>query len=917
MEDRLFHYGTPRHSGRYPWGSGQDPQRNRDFLQQIKDLKSQGLKETEIAAGMGMNTKQLRAKKSIAKDDLRRFDVYRAHKLLEKGYSQSEVGRRMGRNESYIRLLLNETINEKASMTNETADRLKACVEKKQLIDVGPGIEQQLGVSKNKLDTAIHLLKEQGYDTSDIYVEQLGTGKNTTIKVLHKAEIPYKEVFNNRDKICMVSDWKDGSLNEANGIKPIENISSKRIYINYAEDGGADKDGAIELRRGVPDLDLGKSRYAQVRIGVDGTHYLKGMALYSDKIPKGYDIVFNTNKTKDVAFKDVLKSQKEDPFNPFGANIQKDGQRGALNIVNEEGTWKDWSKTISSQVLSKQPVELAKRQLDLFYKTRADEYNDIMTVNNPTVRRKLLTAFADKLDADAVDLKAAGLPRTGAHVILPFPSMKENEVFAPNYNNGERVVLIRYPHGGRFEIPELTVNNKNPEAKATIPGAKDAIGIHPKVAELLSGADFDGDTVWVIPNPHGYIKTEAPLPGLKGFRPDDYKNAPGAPRMTEKQKGFAMGDVSNLITDMTIKGAFPHELERAVKHSMVVIDAPKHNLNYKKSYIDNGIAQLKARYQGAANAGAATIISRASSQYHVPDRKPGVKDPVTGRRLLIDPQTGKKLYTETGETKFKIKMRSVKTPVIDENGQVVYETITRNGKSVTRPKYISSKEPVLDENGKKIYTTVPKTIKSTKMYEHEDAFDLSSGTVMENTYAAHANKIKALANETRKAAYAITDIKYSPVANKLYAKEVESLNDKLALAKRNAPYERQAQLFANSSLKQKFIDNPNMSDEEKKKERGRCLAQARTRVGAKKDSIKFSEKEWEAIQAGAITKTKLMEIIDNANVELVKEFAMPRQKHEIPPTKLARAKAMLASGYNQAEIASALDISVSTLNNVL
>ena len=25
FEDELAHYGTPRHSGRYPWGSGDDP----------------------------------------------------------------------------------------------------------------------------------------------------------------------------------------------------------------------------------------------------------------------------------------------------------------------------------------------------------------------------------------------------------------------------------------------------------------------------------------------------------------------------------------------------------------------------------------------------------------------------------------------------------------------------------------------------------------------------------------------------------------------------------------------------------------------------------------------------------------------------------------------------------------------------
>lgn len=55
--------------------------------------------------------------------------------------------------------------------------------------------------------------------------------------------------------------------------------------------------------------------------------------------------------------------------------------------------------------------------------------------------------------------------------------------------------------------------------------------------------------------------------------------------------------VSNLITDMTIKGATDEELCRAVKHSMVVIDAVKHKLGYKQSEIDNDIESLKKKYQ--------------------------------------------------------------------------------------------------------------------------------------------------------------------------------------------------------------------------------------------------------------------------------------------------------------------------------
>ena len=122
-------------------------------------------------------------------------------------------------------------------------------------------------------------------------------------------------------------------------------------------------DGVIQLRRGVDDISLGKSRYAQVRIGVDGTHYLKGMAVYSDDMPPGIDIIFNTNKSDKGDIHKAMKSIKDDPDNPFGSIIRQkhyidaNGKRrlSALNIVGsedpdgvkrpgEEGAWALWSK---------------------------------------------------------------------------------------------------------------------------------------------------------------------------------------------------------------------------------------------------------------------------------------------------------------------------------------------------------------------------------------------------------------------------------------------------------------------------------------------------------------------------------------------------------------------------------------------
>ena len=98
-----------------------------------------------------------------------------------------------------------------------------------------------------------------------------------------------------------------------------------------------------------------------------------------------------------------------------------------------------------------------------------------------------------------------------------------------------------------------------------------------------------------------------------------------------------MGKVSNLITDMTIMGAPNDEIARAVKHSMVVIDAEKHKLDYKASAINNGIPALYKKYQGNAGGSAATLISRATSDKKVPVRE--ARKPQDGGP--IDPKTGK------------------------------------------------------------------------------------------------------------------------------------------------------------------------------------------------------------------------------------------------------------------------------------
>lgn len=877
MTDELYHYGIKRRSGRYPWGSGAKKSRNAsDFLSTVDVLEKDGFNEKQIAEYFGLQTKQLRAYKSNAHNEVRAAKAAMALRLKDKGYSNSEIGRRMGINESSVRSLLDPAISMRKNASTNTAEMLEKEIASKKYIDVGGGVENQIGVSRNTLDNAVEQLRAKGYTYHYLKVEQLGTGKFTSIKVLAAPDVTYKEVKDNQSKVTSPGFYSEDLGQTVVGIKPPSSISSKRILVNYGDQGGSDKDGVIELRRGVKDLDLGAARYAQVRVAVDGTHYLKGMAMYSDDIPKGYDVIFNTNKNSSTPKMDVFKKMKDDPENPFGATIRqktyigKDGKEhlSALNIVNEEGDWNTWKKTLSSQMLSKQSTALAKKQLKLAYDIKKEEFDEICSLKNPVIKKTLLDKFADNCDSSAVHLKAAGLPRQASKVILPFPEMKDTEIYAPSYRNGEKVVLIRYPHGGTFEIPELIVNNKsNKKAKGLIGNAQDAVGINPRVAERLSGADFDGDTVLVIPVGKVKIKTSAPLKGLKNFDPKvAYPGYPGMPKPGEKGSGFdkqgKMGDISNLITDMTIKGAPADDIAAAVRHSMVVIDAEKHNLNWRQSYLDNGIANLKAKYQGASNAGASTLISRAKGDKRVPKRKDGYK---------VDPETGRKIFTETGET---------------------YE---KNGKQVVRLQ------------------------KSSKMYETEDAYSLSSGTAMENTYADHANKLKALANSARKTSLTTKPIPYSPEAKSKYRQEVDSLNAKLNIALKNRPLERKAQLLANERVKLVRQNNPDMDKDDIKKLKNQALTQARLQTGASKKArlVDITDREWEAIQSGAISTNKLSQIIQNSDLDILKQRSMPRESRGISDAKRARAKMLESNGYTLAEIADSLGVSTSTISKVL
>lgn len=925
-EEMLMHYGMPRRSGRYPWGSGEDPyQHNRDFLSRVEELKKSGWTETpeNIMSEFGLTTTQYRTEKALAKDERRMQNVARAKSLTADGKSPTEIGREMGVNESTVRSWLNESSEARMNQAKQTADFLKARIEEKGMIDVGTGVERELGISKEKLNQALYILEREGYPIYKGGIPQAtNPGQQTNQRVICPPGTEHKEIYN-FDKVHSVMDYTshDGGQTFDKFVYP-KSMDSKRLMIRYADDVGADgargidKDGIVEIRRGVDDLSLGNSHYAQVRILVDDKKYIKGMAVYSDDMPDGVDVVFNTNKKSDVPMGKVLKDIKADPDNPFGSLIKANGQsyytdkdgNKQLSLINkraDEGDWDDWADALPSQFLGKQSLSMAKKQLNLAKADKQAEYDEICSLTNPTVKKHLLRKFSDECDSAAVHLKAAALPGQKYHVIIPINSLKDNEVYAPNYENGTKLALIRYPHGGTFEIPILTVNNKHAPAKKLLgTDIIDAVGITSKVAERLSGADFDGDTVMCIPthDKAGKVKiTSTPaLKGLEGFDPKTaYPEREGMKYMKDPKTGkdstqMQMGVISNLITDMTLGGASQDELARAVRHSMVVIDAGKHKLDYKQSEIDNGIAALKKKYQVKVDddgnvighGGASTILSRAKGEQAVLKRQGSPKINTPGKEWY-DPSKpdGALIYKTSDDVEYQVT-----------------KTNKRTGEVTTTTKY--------------------RTQKSTRMAETDDATSLVSASrhPMELLYADYANSMKSLANQARMEMVTTGKIKYSAAAKAAYQAEVDSLDAKLNVALLNTTRERAAQRMANAEVQSKKKNEPNMKTSDIKKASQQALTKFRSEVGSvsRKDrSIKITDREWEAIQAGAISESTLTKILANTDVDSLRERATPRSSTALSTAKVNRIKAMNNSNYSLAEIAKALGVSTTTVSNYL
>ena len=942
----LKHYGVKRKSGRYPWDPSLHLPKNYKFIEDRDEMKKRGLSDNEIAKQMGLSTTVYRSKVTIAKEELKQYNMQRISKLQSEGMIIDDIAKTIGTTGQTVRNYLDEIKNPNKSaraqrvQTEAVADTLEAAVKRSKYIDVGKGVEIQMGISKEKLKSGLNALVESGeYEVHNLRIAQVTDKNNSTpVKVLTKKGVERSEIYKNMDKVRPVEEFAiNGDARMFQQMERPKSIGWDRVHIRYAipegqkghgtNDDGAMMDGAMFLRPGVKDLNLGKASYAQVRIAVGDTHYLKGMALYGTEemfkgIPKGTDIIFNTNKTANKTPQEVLKELKKNPEggapidgpNPFGATVKRQNtlvdakgnpvykpgvkdrfgnkvpQIGSVNIVNEEGDWGSWSKALSSQFLSKQPTTVVHERLKATMKQVQDEYESIQKVTNPVIKKQLMESFVSDLESKQVHMKAAAPKGFQGHVILPVPDMKENEVYAPNYKNGEKVVLIRYPHGGRFEIPELTVNNNSVARKMISKDSPDAIGIHPKVASKMSGADFDGDTAYVIPNNKGKFKSRDSLKELKNFDPNMYADKPGTfTPITKRYQQTLMGVVSNLITDMTLQGAPSNEIARAVKHSMVVIDAEKHKLNYKRSAEENGIDALMKRYMTHVDKVKYGDLERYNPKTRRVDK-------------VIDPDKLKKDLTPGKEyTSASTIVSRHKQSVITDGYQV----------EVPDPKSKSGGTKMVWRNKKETYLV--------NMVKDANVFLGPNATKTEHHYADYINELKAFKNKVDSEMSGIKMPARDPKAAKIYAEEVLSMKDKVNQVKINRIKERQAQRMAEVSSKAEIArrsEDEVLKKDEISRIKQQALNKARSMVGAERTPVTITDDEWDAVQSNAVSGTLLKELVSFMDDSQLKSLATPRANKQMTDARKSKAKALLANGYTIAQVAEALGVSSSTIGKI-
>lgn len=966
-EEVLIHEGVGhddnppgRGSGRWAWGSGENPYQHQfNFQSEVRRLRKNGFKDKEIAEmllGEGKTTTDLRIEIGLAEKAERQYKTSEALKVLEQcDGNKLQAAKRMGIPPSSFYKLVDPTLSERTDKYENTANYLKNRIEKEgRPIDISPGTEISLNVTKDTMKMAVAMLEKEGYIKGYIEVpQQTNRDKKTRTTCLAPPGTDYNEVTYANGKVYNYFSWRQDGIGTIEDYSPDQgktfwtpefpaSLDRKRIYVRYAEDGGKDKDGVMEIRKGVEDLSLGNAQYAQLRVLVDGSRYMKGMAVYSDEVPPGYDVIYNTNKKRGASDESVFKSVKVkadldavaertgmskeelnkkikdhhisvetvddlvdcgfsrkeaesyiDKDNPFGALIKAGGQYkyknkkgeevlSPVNKLREEGEWDEWARNLSSQFLSKQPEKLIKQQLDMSVAAKQHELDQIKALTNPVIKQSLLEDFAANCDKNAADLSAKGFKNQAFKVILPVTTLKDNEIYAPSLPDGEEIALVRYPHGGIFEIPILRNTKRNENAKSVIGNSIDGVGINAKVAEKLSGADFDGDTVLCIPMSSNRLSIAHmdSLSQLEGFDTKMYKVEGNKKTINNSTKQNEMGKVTNLIADMTVQGATTNAIAKAVKHSMVIIDSEKHNLDWKRSMQENDIIALKKEWQGVNSRGqakgASTILTKANSEVRIPQRKIVNDTSIMTPAELAIYRGGGVVYRDTGKTRWDSK----------------------------KQQYVLKEQKV------------------HRMDTVSDAFDLvrDKSNGKEVAYANYANSLKSLANDARRTSRAIKPINVSQSAKKAYAAEVKSLNEKIQKAEANRPRERAAQRIADAITSEKFKSNPDMDYEHKQKESQRALTQARAMVGASRYEIKIEPREWEAIQANAITTNKLKKIILHTDQDKFRQLATPRRSSTtaLTTSELNYAKALYNSGmYTLAEIADALKVSTSTISKAV
>lgn len=940
-----------------------------------------------------------------------------------KHYTDTKIAKLMGlAGESSVRNKRKTGEKGNINRFEEIADRLQAEIDSKGVIDISKGVENYLDCSQADVRAAREILADRGYQFQSVVVPQISNANfETTVSCMCAPGTDTKRLFKNLDQIKQISEVEktyDHDIDSAmtdKGANISPQVSLDRIKIIYGDEGGVEKDGLIEIKAvrdengklvaANPDLSLGNARYAQIRIAVEGNRYIKGMAVYTEGLEN--DIVVNSNKASKKGVDGALKQMERNKDgtiadNPFGAStvnaqtvmrdrfgkpiLDADGNqiKSAINFVGAdkndahiEGRWGQWSKNLPAQFLTDLPYNVIKKQLKLQAQIYEENLKEIQSLNNPTVKKNLLIDYGDQLDSASCELKGAPIGGQKTRVLLPMPSLKDNECYCPGLDNGTTVALARFPHQGRWEIPILKVNNNNPEGRAMIGDGADAIGLNHHNHGVLSGADSDGDTCIVIPMTKKNKATgefdkavevyNMPSPEGKMYignnKDTDYVNVrisefdtsaaygldnPRFANMyrtkidkntgkevkeptykyfkTESAKGKEMGVISNLLQDMRLKGCTDiDELIRADMYSMVVIDAKKHKLNYEQAKADYGIDELVNKYQrkivnGVEKVGgASTLITQASSPSNQ-NLRAVWKGTEKG---AIDPETGKKIFKapfKTTEVKATgpefVRVPGSNRYLKDAEGNKIQATWT--GKVVQNEDGSYSYEPGTGK-GKWVYKEQDRKENIPKMQLTDDAHTLLSSkpNKIELLYADYANHCKALANQARKLSLQEKAIEYNPEANKKYATEVKELNEALINAKKNAPRERAAQILATSEYHAILnAKGSEMDNEDKRKLKGQCLSSARKRCNANKDRVQFTEKQWEAINAGAIKKTTLDDLLKNADKDNYMQLALPKQSR-ISDSKKASILNLYAAGWSYEQIAEREGISTGSVSNII